>query len=712
MKRHLSLALLFVAAAACGPKNQASTDPAKPDSTSTSTGATTGAWPKDYAELQPIEGSPLRTELKPEQITSECAEAEKAAEARLAKLAAVPDASRTFAGTFEELDYTFAEWGQRVYRLGFLQHIHGDAKVREASAACEEKAGKWAVEVGARKDLYLAMKGYLDNAGKKDTLDAQQKRLVEITMRDFRRNGLELADEKREELVKIRQRLAELSTKFGTNLNEDKTSFTLKKADLEGLPADWIAAKKVDKDGNVTVTTKYPDYYPVMENAKKESTRRKMEVAFMNRGGAENLKLLDEAIELRAKAAKLLGYATHLDYVTEDRMARDGKTVTAFLERMKAGLKPGLEAETKKMQALKAADTKDKNAKIQAWDWRYYQNQVKKRDYALDDEEIRRYFPQDKVLAGMFEVYERLFDVKFAELKDAKTWAKGVHLYEVRDAGSKRLLARFYMDFYPREGKYGHAAEFTLSQGHATRNGYRIPWASLVMNFQPPKDGQPAFLSLNEVDTLFHEFGHVMHESLTTARYASQAGTSTARDFVEAPSQMLEHWVYQPEVLAMISRDPKDASKGMPAELAKKIVAARKYNAGVHYSRQLFLGTFDATIHTAEKIDADKTAKELWLQVMAFPEDPGAHFAGTFGHMMGGYDGGYYGYLWSEVFAADMFTKFQENGILDPKTGRAYRDIILAKGRTVEPQELLKQFLGREPSEEAFLRLVGIKKSS
>jgi thimet oligopeptidase len=707
MKRTL-IAVAALVAAACGPKN-----PPAPATTPTPAPAPTpgASTAKDFAQVQPVEGSPLETDRKPEEITAACAAAEKSADERLAKVVAVPDAQRTFAGTFEALEDITVDYSETVSRLTFLKDIHTDEKVREAAAACEVSAGKYGVALGARKDLYLASKGYLENAGKKDALDAQQKRLVEITMRDFRRNGLELADAQREELVKIRQRLTELATKFSTNLGEDKTTITVKKADLKGLPEDWIKDHKPGKNGLITLTTKYPDYTPVMESCKVEATRKKMEIAFMNRGGAENVKMLNEAIELRAKAAKLLGYATHLDYVTDDRMAKDGKTVNAFLDRMREGLRPGLEADTAKMQKLKAADTKNAKATIQAWDWRHYMSEIKKKDYAIDDEEVRQFFPQQKVIGGMFEVYSRLFGVTFKEVEGAKVWADGVHLYEVRDNPSNRLLAKFYIDFYPREGKYGHAAEFSLTQGHVTPAGYKIPWACLVLNFAPPKGTEPAFLSLNEVGTLFHEFGHVMHESLTTARYASQAGTSTARDFVEAPSQMLENWVYQPEVLAMISQDPKDPKKVMPAELAKKVVAARKYNAGVHYSRQLFLGTFDATIHASDKADSDKVAKELWAKIVGFPEDPNAHFAGTFGHMFG-YDGGYYGYLWSEVFQADMFTKFQKNGVLDPKTGRAYRDIILAKGRTVEAQELLKEFLGRDPSEDAFLELVGIKKSS
>jgi Zn-dependent oligopeptidase len=232
----------------------------------------------------------------------------------------------------------------------------------------------------------------------------------------------------------------------------------------------------------------------------------------------------------------------------------------------------------------------------------------------------------------------------------------------------------------------------------------------LVTNFNAPVGGKPALLSVNEVTTLFHEFGHVMHASLTTAKYAALAGTNVATDFVEAPSQMLENWVFRPEVLAKISSDPSAPGKPIPEAIQKKIIEARKFDAGIKYSRQVFLGTFDFAIHTnGPKVNTDAVAKKLWKAIMGTVQDGKERFPASFGHMMGGYDGGYYGYLWSEVFAADMFTRFEKEGVLNPSVGRAYRDTILAKGRTVDASVLLEQFLGRAPSEKAFLQGLGIE---
>ena len=645
----------------------------------------TAAQQRGGAAPQPVDVPLLRTDWTPQQIQAACDEAEKITDAKLARMAALPAGQRTFANTVDVLEQVTTDYGDEVGRVTFMKDIHLDEKVRAAAAACEEQAGKYAVRLSARKDLYLAMKGYLDGAGRADPLEPQQRRLIDVTMRDFHRAGLDLSDADREKLVQVRSRLAELQTRFNANLDEDTTSIEVTREELAGLPEGFVARLKPAPGGKLVLTTKYPDYFPFMENARSEAARRRLESAFMNRGAKENLKLLDEAIRLRDEAAHLLGYATHADYVTEVRMAKNARAVAEFEDRLQQRLRERLAGDTAKMSAMKAADTGD--PAIHSWDWRYYLNQLRKRDYALDDEKIRAYFPADKVMAGMLEVYSRLLGVQFVQVAGAPAWADGVSLYEVRDGG--RLVAKFYVDLFPRPGKYGHAASFPIGQARQLPAGYQIPLTVLLL----------------------HEFGHVMHSSLTTARYASLAGTNVATDFVEAPSQMLENWLYQPEVLQILSSGPD--GKPLPADLMQSIAKARKFDAGVRYSRQVFLGQFDLFIHThGAQVDSDATGKRLWAQIMGFPEDAQSHFAAGFGHTMGGYDAGYYGYLWSEVFAADMFTRFAREGVMNPKTGRDYRDIILAKGRTEDPDQLLREFLGRAPNEEAFLRQIGIQSAT
>jgi thimet oligopeptidase len=653
----------------------------------------------------------LNTKLTPEQLTAACQAAEKTADDRLAAMVALP--SHDFASAFDAFEQIIADYTDATTRLSFLKDIHPDGKVREAAAACEEAAGKYAVKVGARKDIYLALKGASDH-GVRDAID---RRLIQLTMRDFKRNGLELADADRQKLVELRQRLTALGTQYSSNLDEDKTSFETTEEELEGLPQDFIEAHLKDKTATgkgrtVVLTTKYPDYYPVLENAKRESLRRRIWIAFQSRQAEKNLPILTEAVSLRDQAAHLLGYPTHADFVTEDRMARDAKTVTSFLERLRGELVPARDELNRQMLQLKIADTHDQAAHLETWDWRYYLNQIKKQKYSIDNEAVRQYFPADKVLAGLFQVYSTLLNVKFNEVPGAEVWADGVKLYEVRDRpdGTGKLLAKFYVDLFPRDGKYGHAASFSLGVARATPAGYQIPLSALVVNFSPPKNGQFARLSFQEVDVLFHEFGHIMHQSLTTARYASESGTNVSTDFVEAPSQMLENWVYQPEILALLTEDPRNPGHPMPADLARRLSQARTFDAGIRYSRQVFLATFDMTLHTSgATVDPDAIEHKVRGAITGYPVHPEEHTAASFGHLMGGYDAGYYGYLWSEVYADDMFSRFEKEGLLNPATGRAYRDTILARGRELEPMELLQQFLARKPNEEAFLRLTGIK---
>jgi thimet oligopeptidase len=665
------------------------------------------------AQEKAVDVPGLPFHVTPEALSEACQQAQAHADAQIAALLAVPAARRTFVNTFTAYDALQAEFLQTALELGFLKDIHPDEKVRQAAVACEVASNAYLVQLGARKDVYQALLGYAEGAGKMDALAPVDHQLMTLTLRELRRNGLALPDADRAHLVELRSKLTALGTKFESNLDENQDAFEATAQELEGLPASFLARLNKAKDGKYVVTTKYPDYFPVMELAKSEATRKRAFFVFNSRAAKQNLPLLQEAVAERDEAARLLGYATHADFVTETRMAKDAHTVSQFLERLRDELKPGRDALNAQMLALKVKETHNAKARLESWDTSYYLGQIKKAGFAVDDEEVRGYFPADKVVAGMFEVYQRLLHVTFKEVAGADVWFPGVKLYAVHDAADGRLLAKFYIDLFPRPGKYGHAASFPLSPGREVAAGYQIPLTALVTNFEPPQAGRASHLSEKEVTTLFHEFGHVMHECLTTSPYATLAGTSVSLDFVEAPSQMLENWVYAPEVLALISEDPKNPGHPMPEALAKKLAAARTFDAGYVFSRQVVLALLDFTLHTSgPKVDADGIQHRLWHEVMGYPVYPDEHMPASFGHLMGGYDAGYYGYLWSKVFAQDMFTRFEKEGVLSPKTGLDYREEILASGRTVEADELLRRFLGRAPDDKAFLRLLGVGASA
>ncbi|HEX4925373.1 MAG TPA: M3 family metallopeptidase, partial [Bdellovibrionales bacterium] len=285
-----------------------------------------------------------------------------------------------------------------------------------------------------------------------------------------------------------------------------------------------------------------------------------------------------------------------------------------------------------------------------------------------------------------------------------------VKLYKVINKADGKLLSYFFADMIPRPGKYGHAAAFSLIMGRVKADGYSYPVSSIVSNFNPPSGDKPSLLNIDEVETLFHEFGHIMHQILTRAPYASLSGTSVAQDFVEAPSQMLENWVWDESILNRISGHYKNTSQKLPSELLKKILAAKDFNQGYFYTRQLFLGLMDFTMHmTQGAVNTTTLHDQLYKKIIGIDPVAGNHFNATFGHLMGGYDAGYYGYLWSEVYAQDMFTVFKEKGLLDASTGARYRSIILEKGNMKEPLDLVREFLGREPSPAAFYEKLGIK---
>jgi thimet oligopeptidase len=474
------------------------------------------------------------------------------------------------------------------------------------------------------------------------------------------------------------------------------------------LRSDTIANFKKDAKGLRIVPVNEATYFDIMNSADNEKTREKMLSAFMNRAAKMNTILAQKAISLRQDLAKLLGYKNWFDYKTEPRMAKSSESVRKFLEDLKDKLAALNKQDMEQLLAFKKQ--KDPAAKkLTQADLSYLEFQMKKQDFKVDGNLVREYFPSDVVIQGMFDVYSQILGVNFVEMKEAPVWSEGVKLYEVRDKKDNRIIGYFYTDFFPREGKYDHAAAFALTKGRIKNGKYDYPRSAIVANLSAPTGDKPSLLSHKDVETMFHEFGHIMHDVLTKAPYASLSGTSTTLDFVEAPSQMLENWVWEPVVLEKISGHYKDHSKKLPKDLLQKMLAARDFQQGRFWMRQLTFGFYDLSIHTDPgAVDVTKTYDEIFHDLMGIDQIANAHFPAGFGHMMGGYDGGYYGYLWSKVYAQDMYTVFQKEGVLSAKVGARYREDILAPGDMEDADLLLKKFLGREPNNKAFFKLLHI----
>jgi len=412
-----------------------------------------------------------------------------------------------------------------------------------------------------------------------------------------------------------------------------------------------------------------------------------------------------EAVAVRNEIAYLLGHDTWADYALEVKMA-DPDGVDALYASILPGLTKGGMQELAVLQELADADLA--NDPIRSWDWMYYHSQQRRRDFGIDQNEVAQYFPLESVVDGIFEITGEVFGLEYREVPEPRAWHEDVKLYEIRNRGEDRPIAYFYADLFPREGKFGHAACFSITGGMRTEDGsYRAPVSAVVANFTKPGPGSPSLLKHDEALTLFHEFGHVLHFSLTTVDHPRFAGYDTEWDFVEAPSQIMEHWMWQPEVLQRFARH-HETGETIPTDLVERLVAARDQNIGLSTLRQVFLGKFDLAIHTGPSdIELDQTTRDAFaLTLITYHE--GNHFAASFGHLMSGYDAGYYGYQWAKVYGDDMFSVFSDEGILSPEVGARYRNEVLARGYSRDAIEHLRSFLGREPSPAAYLENLGL----
>lgn len=668
----------------------------------------------------------IRSDYLPGEITTLCAQAIDKLEKQLQGIESIPPQARNLKNTLLAFEHALADFSDQTSPLIFMASVSRDLEVRpsgksvhDEGSACEEAVGQFLVATYTRKPLYLALK-----EGSQGRHSQLETRLRHELLTEFELNGLRLTDEKLAEMKRLKQQLSALEAQFSNALNNDQSSVEFSEVELQGVSAPFLGRLKKSTDGKKwVVTTKSTDYQHVMENAVSAETRKKMLFAYVNRAMSSNVKLLEEAIALRQKVAEVMGFKTWADYRIQKRMARNGQEVLDFLTGLRTKLSQRNQADLAALKEFYREDRKKRGlpfeGELRAWDLTYASFQLKQAKYSLDDEKVREYFPANRVIEGMFDIYSKLFGVSFIQIKEfgelgaqKVLWSPDVQLYSVVDAKSEKVLAYFYTDFIPRPGKYGHAAAFSLISGRAKSDGkYSTPVSAIVANLAPPAGDRPSLLSHQEVETVFHEFGHIMHQILTRVPFASLSGSSVPRDFVEAPSQMLENWVWSPEILPKLSGHYKNPNDRLPKDLLGKLIEARDFNRGYYYTRQLLLGLLDLTYHTQSgPIDTTLVYDRLAKEITGVAPIEGGHFQAGFGHLMGGYDAGYYGYLWSEVYAQDLFSVFQKKGLLNQEIGRRYRQWILEKGNSLASQDLLKGFLGRKPSSDAFFQRLGVKK--
>ncbi|MFA6433248.1 MAG: M3 family metallopeptidase [Elusimicrobiales bacterium] len=625
-------------------------------------------------------------------------------EAAVKGLAEIPKENRSFENTLLAFERAVSDFGETVGIPIVMAYVSDDAEVRKAAQELELRISRYFVDISTREDIFNALNEY---AAKGEKLGEVESRLLSKTLLDFRKSGLGLEPRKKHQVKKFLKELIGLELRFSENLREVNDSLSLTLEELKGMPEDFISRLARNQAGKYIVTMNYPDYVPFMDNAESDGARKQLEAMFNNRCAAENVKLMEDAIALRRKIAKLIGYGSFADYMLDDRMARNSANVIEFLERTRARLRKKGRKELRQRTGLKNRRHGGADRSLAAWEWRYYNNQLKKEKYALDHEKIKEYFPLETVIRGMFDIFGRVFSVKF-EPAALPVWHRDVRAYEVKNADGT-TAAYFYFDLFPRDGKYKHAACFGLRHGREDRDGsYILPAAAIVANFPGPSAGTPSLMKFDDLVTLFHEFGHVTHNIFTKARYGKFSGTNVSRDFVEVPSKMLENWAYYGEVLKQVSGHYKRPEEKLPDSLIKKLISTRNMDSGLVYLRQIFFSLLDLGYHTAKgKVDTTRLYEKLMKKISLIPMSPGTHPAASFGHLMGGYEAGYYSYLWSELIAADLFSVFEEKGILDPGTGARYRELILAPGRSYDEAGQVEKFLGRPAAEEAFLKSIG-----
>jgi len=652
-------------------------------------------------------------EQTPEAVDAAVKSAITAANKALDQIGAQDLNSVTFKSTVVALDDLNWEAGNAASRAVVIKESSPNEKVRAAAENAVKEFQDWAVGIDYREDVYKALKAFADT---KPQLTGEDKKLFDETMRDYRRAGLALPPQKRKEVEDLRKQLAKIGTDFDTNILNAKAPLVFTKADLDGMPDSFLAAPgiKTGDDAYTILANVTWQYNTVEENARNEATRKKIYVARDSLAKDTNRTVLNQMLDLRNKIALRLGYKSWDDFQTEIKMAKNGAGAKKYIDDLVSGIQPKFAAEVAEMQKMKAEDTHDPNAKIGVWDWRYYGNQIKKQRYNVDTEALRNFFPFQKVLEGMFNIYQSIFGLKFEKIAAPFKWVDDLQFYMVTDNATGEPLGMFYLDMFPRDGKFNHFAEFGIISGKQLADGkYQRPVCALLCNFPPPSADKPSLMTHSDVETLFHEFGHCLHEITTRTKYGRFAGTHVPGDFVEAPSQMLQNWVWDKKVLDTFAADYRDPSKKIPADIIQKMNDAKKATAGVFYRRQFAFASLDLAMHDAhpENVDWDcVNISNPVLEKVFLPIDPSTTFVTYFGHM-NGYDAGYYGYAWADAIAADMATVFETapQGYLDKRAGMKLRKEIYEQGDGRDVATSVEKFLGRKQSVEPFLKKIGVK---
>ena len=653
--------------------------------------------PASAAPLGAPHPTQINWNLTPAQIAADC-KTQLAIASGVVKTILAQRGAHTFSNTVLPLENAEADLNDRLVADGFLFNVATDKAVRDASEKCNTDQSSFFTEIGANPALYKVFAAAQASNTAKSVYD---RKLTDLYLIAFKRSGAALPAAKRKEFIALSNKLTDLGNKFFENLGNDASTITITAAQAKPLPEGFVAGIKKSGTGYI-VSVNESTIQTFLSNETDESARKDYYLTYNNRQAAANTPVLEQAIGVRDRLAHLLGYQTWAQYQLADRMAGTPQRVFKFLDDLDAKLLPKAREDLAGLAKLKAADTGNPNATINAWDTTYYNNMLQKKQYAVDQEAIKQYFPVEKSIDGVMNLYHKLLGVTFVKVQNPASWnSNDVISYNVFDTASGKYIGQTYFDLYPRPGKFGHFANFPIVPARRLANGaYRPPVTAIVGNWPRPAPGHPALISHDDVVTFFHEFGHNLAALLATAPYETLSG-GFRQDFVEAPSQMLENFMWQPSILKEISSNVNTGAP-LPDDLIAALVKSRYVNYAYFTTRQIELALTDMTYHTSgPTVDTTAVWAKIQSETTPLPFAQGTHPQASFGHLFG-YDAGYYSYLWALVYAQDLFTAFQKGGLENPVVGMRYRRDILAPARTYEPDREVQAFLGRPMSPDAF----------
>ena len=627
-------------------------------------------------------------------------------------------ATPSFENTIEALEFS-GEQLNRISSIFFnLNAAETNEEIQKIAQEVSPLLTEFSNDVALNTVLFERVKSVYNNK-ESLSLTEEQKTLLDKKYKGFSRNGANLNTTQKELLRAIDKEQSQLQLTFGENILAETNRYELlisKRSDLDGLPEGAIeAAKQLADEKNKKgwlITLDYPSYIPFMTYAKNRTLRKKLALAFGQKGfqndALDNQAIVLKIAQLRYKRAQLLGYQTHAHFVLEERMAKTPETVHTFLEDL---LEKALPAAKKEFEELERFAKKlDGIERLEKWDSAYYSEKLKQQRFNFDDEQLKPYFKLEHVIEGAFEVAKKLFGLRFIQTDAIDTYHKEVMTYKVEDS-EQNLVAIFYADFFPRAGKRNGAWMTSFKSQYVKNTVNERPHVSIVCNFTKPTATKPSLLTFNEVTTLFHEFGHALHGMLANTVYPSLSGTSVAWDFVELPSQIMENWCYEKEALALFAKHYQ-TGEIIPMDLIDKIKAASTFQQGMQTLRQLSFGLLDMSWHgidPTEIRDVKQHETAAFLETQLFPDVPQNCMSTAFAHIFqGGYSSGYYSYKWAEVLDADAFEYFKENNLFDPQIATAFKTHILSKGGTQDPLELYVKFRGQKPKSQALLKRSGL----